>query len=279
VPAPGAGTIEDLLKDARKAGYPVTSRLVTDWVSVGLLDSPARHGVGRGKGTTKGAYSGNQRQLFLELLKERPKWTKIAPLTNVPIAWWAYFGDEYVPLRQVKRALDTWIKAADRSSPARSRLATQELVKLIESPDARDIRKRRLLRLLDQANAAGRVDDPAALQEAIQEVFDPKRTGRTLAPAGASISPEVLVYGMVLNSGALKALREHRVTDQTFEQARADLRQGLAGYLGDHPLLITSAEASVQHLFSAPLLQQFMSNACGDLVTAIGHQLTRKDGP
>src|SRR5207342_3529651 len=104
----------------------------------GLLDSPTRHGVGRGKGTTKGLYSGNQRQLFLELLKERPKWTKIAPLTNMPIACWAYLGDEYVPLRQAKQALDTWIKAADLSSPARSRLATRDLVDLIASPDARD---------------------------------------------------------------------------------------------------------------------------------------------
>jgi hypothetical protein len=35
----------------------------------------------------------------------------------------------------------------------------------------------------------------------------------------------------------------------------------------------------VQHLFNAPLAQQFIPNACRDLIAAIGHQLTQKDRP
>jgi hypothetical protein len=279
VPVPGAGTIDDLLKGARKAGYGATRRLVTDWVSQGLLDSPTRRGVGRGKGTTKGVYSANQRQLFMALLQHRAKGSRIAALTNIPVALWLYWGDTYVPLRQTKRALHTWIEAADRTIPARSRLATRELVELIESPDAHDTHKTRLLRLLDEANAAGYVDEPAALQEAIELVIDPDHTGRTLGPPGASISPEVIVHGVDLRSRALNALREDRVNDHVFEQARTDLRHNLTEYIRDRPQLIKDADASVERLFDAPLAQQVIPNACPDLVTAIGHELDQKDQP
>jgi len=47
VPVPRAGTIDDLLKDARRAKCEASRRLVTDWVSLGLLDSPTRRGVSR----------------------------------------------------------------------------------------------------------------------------------------------------------------------------------------------------------------------------------------
>jgi hypothetical protein len=279
VPAPGAGTIDDLIGDARKAGYTVTRRLVADWVSEGLLDKPTRTGAGRGKGTTKRVFSPGQRELFLDLVKERAKNTRLAPLTNIPVALWLYSGEDDVPLRQVKRVLKTWIQAADRPIPARSRLATQKVVDLIASPDARDTHKTRLLRLLDEANRVGRVDDPAALRKAIELVFDPDRTGRTLGPPGVRVTPEILVCGMVLNSRALKALREESVDDQVFERARADLRQNLTNYIADHPQLIEQAEGSLQRLLSIPLLQQYSSNACGDLLTAIVHQLTEEDRP
>jgi hypothetical protein len=279
VPVPGSGTIDDLIEDARKAGYAVTRRMVADWVSQGLLDKPTRTGAGRGRGTTKRVFSPGQRQLFLDLVQERAKNTRLAPLTNIPVALWLYSSDDDVPLRQVKRVLDTWIEAADRSVPARSRLATWELLKLIESPDASDTHKTRLLRLLDDANSAGRVDDLAALHEAIQLVFDPNHTGRTLGSLGVRVTPDALVHGMVLSSRALKALREDRVDDHIFEQTRAHLRQSLADYISDHPQLLAQAEGSMQRLLSVPLLQQVIQNACGDLVTAIGHQLTQEEPP
>jgi hypothetical protein len=281
VPAPGAGTIDDLLKDARKAGYPTTRRLITDWTSEGLLDSPTRRGVGRGKGTTKGIYSSNQRQLFMALLQHRAKGSRIAALSNIPVALWLYWGDTYVPLRQTRRALHTWIEAADRRVQGRSKTAASELVELLATPATHDTYRTRLLRLLDEANSLGRVADQDALEEAIDLVFDPDGNGRTLGPPGASISPEILVHGFMLRSRALIALKDqdHPISNQLFERARTDLRQQLLDYTRDRPQLITDADASVQDLFNAPLAQQFIPNACRDLITAIGHQLTQKDQP
>jgi hypothetical protein len=284
-----AGTVDDLLNDARKAGYPATRRLITDWASLGLLDSPTRHGAGRGKGTTKGVLSAEQRQLFLALLQHRAKGSRIAALSNIPVALWLYWGDSYVPLRQTKRALDTWIEAADRGVQGRSKAAASELVELLATPDTDDTQKNRLERLLHDANQAGYIKDPVALRKATELVFDPNHTGRTLGPPGASISPDILVRGFVLRSRALIALRADRlragpvsdqiVTDQILERARADLRQQLLAYTRDRPQLITDADASVQHLFSAPLAQQFIPNACRDLITAIGHQLRKEHRP
>jgi hypothetical protein len=279
VPAPGPGTIDDLLSDARKAGYSASRRQVTDWVFQGLLDKPTRHGVGRGKGTTKGVYSANQRQLFIALLQHRASGSRIAALSNIPVALWLYWGDDYVPLRQTRRALDTWIEAAERRVESRSKAAATELVELLATPDTDDTHRNRLLRLLDEANCTGRVADPDALEEAIDLVFDPDGNGRTLGPPAASISPKILVHGFVLRARALIALkdRDHPVSDQIFERARTDLRQQLLDYTRDRPQLITDADASVQHLFNAPLLQQVIPNACHDLITAIGHQLTQED--
>jgi hypothetical protein len=292
VAAPGPGTIDDLLKDARRAEYEASRRLVTDWVSLGLLDSPTRRGVGRGKGTTKGIYSANQRQLLMTLLQHRARGSRIAELSNIPVALWLYWGDTYVPLRQTKRALNTWIQAADRSAQTRSRGAASELVDQLATPDTHDTDRNRLQRLLHEANQTGYVNDPITLQKAIEVVFDPNHTGRTLGPPGASISPEILVREFVLRSRALIALRADRlktdgvsdqivsdqiVSDQIFEGARTDLRQQLIAYTRDRPQLIADADASVQHLFDAPLAQQVIPNACRDLLAAIGHQLAQKN--
>jgi hypothetical protein len=277
VPVPGPGTVDDLLADARKAGYSATRRLVTDWVSLGLLDKPTRHGIGRGKGTTKGVYSANQRQLFLTLLQQqRADGGGVRQLTATPVALWLYWGDTYVSLRQVKRALNTWIGAAEQRNETRSRRAARELIEQLATTDTRRTDRTRLERLLDEANRTGRVSDEAKLQEAIERVLDPNHTGRTHGPPGAQINPEVIVNATVLQSQGFLALAGQRVEDHIFEQARAELQLHLIGYIRDRPQLIKNADASVRHLFTTPLGQQVIPSACTDLIREIGHQLSEE---
>jgi hypothetical protein len=47
---PRCYTKAQLLEEARARHYPVTERLLTDWVERGLLGRPERHGQGRKKG-------------------------------------------------------------------------------------------------------------------------------------------------------------------------------------------------------------------------------------
>lgn len=267
------GTADDLLADARKPGYSVTRRLLTDWTSLGLLDSPTRRGAGRAKGTTKGLYSANQRQLFAVLLAKRANSTRVAHLTAIPVALWLYWGDDYVPLRQTKRALDTLINRYAHPGPGRSGLTTQALLAQLDHPDATDTNRIRLRRMLDQANHTGNIHDPEALAQALRAVFDPHNTGRTLGPPGARVGPESLVNVTVLRSRALAALEWHRVADAMFERSRQDLRDELAAYAAARPQLLTDADTTTRPLFAGPLLEQVIPSACHDLLLAIGRHI------
>ena len=93
-----------LVKAATDAGYSrVSDRLVTDWVSKGLLDQPERQA--RGKGNGRGAkyeWADRQCELFLSLLMHRDEVTYVDSLASLPVSMWLYWGDEWVPLRQVK---------------------------------------------------------------------------------------------------------------------------------------------------------------------------------
>src|SRR5205809_339547 len=96
-----------LLAEAQRAGFTASSRLITDWVSVGLLDQATRRGRGRGRGLTA-TWPEEQKNLFLTVLKKRQETARIAPLCNIPVFVWLWWGDSFIPLRQVRRALNTW---------------------------------------------------------------------------------------------------------------------------------------------------------------------------
>jgi hypothetical protein len=107
-------TASEMMTVARDRGYPVTRRLITDWVSIGLLDKAKRRPKGRG--STSGVWSENQANLFWTLLEKRRNQSQVAALANVPIYFWLNWGDEYVPQRQLRRAMRTWAKGACRTS-------------------------------------------------------------------------------------------------------------------------------------------------------------------
>src|ERR1039458_9645654 len=60
----------DMVAVARAAGYTVKPRLITDWVSLGLLDKPDQRGRGRGKGKQY-TWPPSQGRLLVTLLNKR----------------------------------------------------------------------------------------------------------------------------------------------------------------------------------------------------------------
>src|SRR4051794_29590144 len=101
-------TADDLVRLAARRGHSgATQRLITDWAAKGLLDRPLSPGLGRGAGSEKGTWSERQAELFITLLDKRRETKQIPTLCNVPVAMWLYFGPAYVPVRQVRRALET----------------------------------------------------------------------------------------------------------------------------------------------------------------------------
>ncbi len=171
----GSGTTETLLADAQARGHQATARLVVEWTRRGLLDRPVVRGKGQGKGRTKGEFSRNQRQLFLALLDKRALGaTQFRSLAQVPIFIWLYFGDDYVPTRQIVRALASWVGDAG-SSKERARETADQLIALHEHSASRPADRRRLRVLLIETIQSGRLRDRDELLDAVRDVFEPEK--------------------------------------------------------------------------------------------------------
>jgi hypothetical protein len=104
------GTIDDLVDDSHALSLPATPRMIRDWSERGLLGYPSQEGrgKGRGQGSRKATYGANQRLLFRNLLQLRASGYSVRELALVPIYLWLYWGDSYVDLAQLRRALRTW---------------------------------------------------------------------------------------------------------------------------------------------------------------------------
>ena len=102
-------TAAQMVHAAKDAGHErVSPRMVTDWAAHGLLDRPEDNGSrGRG-GKVPGTWNEHQFQLFLSLLEARVHAKAVADLCSIPVWLWLWWGDDYVPMRQVKTAMTTW---------------------------------------------------------------------------------------------------------------------------------------------------------------------------
>ncbi len=271
------GTTEDLLADARAAGHPVTARLVTDWVQRGLLDSPQRRGAGRGRGSTKGVFSGHQRELFATLLTHRARERRVSALAVIPVALWLYWGEEYVPLRQVRRALVTWLAAYRQPARDRADRLARELLAQLDHPDASDTHRRRFTRVVSTAIYRRGLDEQP-LHEALTAVFDPHNEGRRLGPPGATLDPHVVLTTALAYATAVDAVLRDTVTDQDFLQARQRHLDGLTAYLHQQPQLAAEA-GTLAGMFTGPSFQVLVNSACRHLLTALGFLLRSAQQP
>ena len=142
----GPGTVDDLVADAAEAGYQITVRLVRDWTQAGLLDRPHKRPAGKGHGSRQALYPENQRKLLLTLLSKRPG-NGIPSLARIPVGIWMYWGDEYEPLRQARRAMLTWI-GDPRSSLRRASETARTILGQLDNPAATPAARRQLRKVL-----------------------------------------------------------------------------------------------------------------------------------
>src|ERR1039458_149665 len=147
----------DMVAVARAAGYTVKPRLITDWVSLGLLDKPDQRGRGRGKGKQY-TWPPSQGRLLVTLLNKRAEGVGRITLTNVPVVLWLIWGEGYVPLRQASKALATWCQHNQRVGPTASNRTIDETLKQLDHPDATPEDRDNLRGLLESA-AYGNVLD------------------------------------------------------------------------------------------------------------------------
>lgn len=262
-----------LVRAARDQGYgEVSERLVTDWAANGLLDRPQR--TGRGKGRGSGAFyewPEEQLALFLSLLEHRAQVKRQAGLCVIPVGIWLYWGDQWVPLRQVKVALRTWWDGAGGTGLWRRASDNARTVVNAFAPrrSPADVKKQ-LRDELTQAiyGATFDVERIGPLVERLLEVGPGQGRWGPLQN-----TPEEVVDGMRAMIVAIS--RYDELSDGYFIECRARHRNMTIGYLRDYPRW--SSHPVYGSWFEAPDLQFLMNRACQILMMELGMRLITED--
>lgn len=267
-------TADQLLAAAGEHGLRATRRLITDWVSLGLIDRPHHPGRGKGQGSTDGTWSLPQASLFVDLLtlRQRPAnpVTQVAGLTNIPVLAWLWSGDDLdVPLRQVRRALATWCgrhRSRKQVGAARARSIAREMVKQIENPHATRSDRHALQQLLEQSIRQNTLDADQ-LRALVDRVFDPHQVGRSVGPAQAPLT--AASHSRLLEAQATGYLELETFTEQEFEDARVSYRQTRREYTELQPALASSREPSPLR-FDDIDFESVLNTACPNLLLTLG---------
>jgi hypothetical protein len=280
------GTIDDLVRDADMAGHKITPRLIRDWTEHGLLDKPQKRPAGKGHGSVPALYPANQRNLLLTLLHHRPG-NSISSLARIPVAIWMYWGDEWVPLRQARRALirylgdpasSTYAKDAKRATKERARAVAQAILGQLDNPAATPRARRELLAAVTDAAYTGE-PDLERLDHAYRDVFEPgadtirKATGHPSAP----FTIDAMIGLTEARLAAVNALTAGKVTDEALTSARDAHVFAYAEYATKQHLLAATEPAGTRHLYDPVTAEDTLSNCCGHLLTAIGLEIMHPD--
>jgi len=269
-------TAEELVEDARRAGFQVTVRLVTDWVELGLLDRPDKRPLGRGRGSAKGVWSQPQREMFVALLDRRATVTRVAGLANFPVWTWLVYGDDFVPLRQARRALKTWCgrhRGNRGLSQAEAGRMARNFLESIVRDDTRP-RDRAELRRFVVNSLTTMTLDTERFRDLVARVLDPAGTGRVIGPAQAPLTTDVVVTGV--ESRFLAMMRLDELTKAQFEQARLVYVITKQLYFAEWSELASAPEGDRVH--PQPTLEREVNQACFDLLTILGMNVLQPEG-
>lgn len=259
-------TQQELLDIAGRRGHTVSQGLVEKWVGLGLLDQGTRKGRGQGRGAWF-LWPDNQLQLFLVLLEKRSTVSRVRVLINLPVAVWVYWGEEYVPLRQVRRAMGTW---ADVRRP-RARHNWNAMAKRIVGGIAslgstRADREVAADLIADLART--RTGDVADLVVALEPVVGRENQ---LMFTDAPRAAEMLVAQVT----ALSRIQE--IPDEIFRWARAVSLYTQADYIAAQPALARDPRFGSMH--PSPTFDDFVRAACRNLIATLGLHLLHPSAP
>jgi hypothetical protein len=273
-----AGTVDELLADAAGHGYTATARLITDWVSLGLLDRPTRRPRGRGQGSAKGLYPASQRHLFLALLGKRDQGARhVDSLARLPIFIWLYWGDDYVPTRQVVRALRTW-HGGGAATREQAKKSAQRMLTLLDHPLAIPADRQTLVDVLTDIAWKGRIDDRASLEQAVRTVFEPPSVFRSFKraighPAAALITADTALGLFDARWAAWTAIEAEQIGEGELNEARQQHLRSRLEYVAELPMIQAHMSEPFAELFASETPQSLFDHCALSLSTTIGLQI------
>lgn len=256
----GRYTHDDLIAYADHVRPGATRRLITDWIGLGLLDRPAKPGLGRGRGSEPATWSSSQRELFLNLWRQRPS-ASIVQLSNIPVYLWMFWGDEYVPLRQVRRAMLTWLHRIEYVSVPAAEATAQQISHLF----GKEKRTRATRELLAEA-LRGRAPDLDQVREQVSRMEDSLPTEVVGADHDVRVDSHT-VMGLI--AARLKAERRlPQLPDSLYQWARFFAISAESAYARDQPSLAANRDHG--SLFSSRRPDNQAREACAVLLTLLG---------
>jgi len=264
------GTISDLVADAVAAGYEATPRLIRDWSEIGLLDYPTRRPAGKGHGSRPALYPASQRQLFVTLLMKRAEGNGPRALAKIPVAIWVYWGDRWVPLRQVKRAMRTWL-GDPRLSKRQARQTARQILNQFDSAVATPAARRDLLEALAETGYTGRADF-GQLENALRRVFEPGggTIRRAVGHPEAPLMTDSFVTGIRARLAGAARLKAGDITDAEFYFARHVHLVAYADYAMNRHSYAALAPEGHPDMYEEVTAERALNEACMHLLTTIG---------
>jgi len=262
------------VSSAREAGFDdVSDRMVTEWGRLGLLDIGER--VGRKDGRRGAFYTwpDNQYHLFVTLLGKRGDVRHTKALVVIPVGIWLYWGDEWVPLRQVRRALLTSVELyGPPASWERAEANAREVVASLRRDGAPGEEVARLHRTLALGLHNGKLD-PRNLRPLVAQVL--RSDGRIggWGPFGWDVNQVV----DMLRATTLGVKRIATATDEDLIDARDRLRTAILDYSVSWRRL--QELPGYGSTFERPTIDMVIERSCRDLATQLGMQaLAEEEG-
>lgn len=261
---------EDLIAYANAVRAGANRRQVTEYISLGFLDHPRKPGLGRGAGSAPGTWSWAQRELFRVLWAQRPMLTT-AELCNFPVYLWMFWGDEYVPLRQVRKAMKIWLSRVQFVSAAAADYAAGEMLRVFGKQASSSAKRQLLAQAL-----RGRKPDLDEVRKEISRAATSRAAIRVHGREQEVVVDERVMIGML--RGRLSAEEQlARFPDSLFEWARFFGLFGESAYAREQPALAMDHEHG--WLFSPRYHNDFMKSTCATVLTLLGASLGVKPNP
>ena len=244
----------------------------------------SRPGAGRGKGSKSGRWPGTQLELLATIVakREEVQGTKapIVALANIPTFLWLGWGEGYVRIRQVRRAVGTWAEFYQhlRGGCGRASTETARLAKMIKGPGARRADISAFANELAKLAISKQLEVTRKLLTLGDKVIDPEDLGREFGAPGASVDAKTLLTGVVVLQYAsehavddrladLRSSTEYWFTDWYYRQARQRWFESHYFYQHMQPLLRVVGPAE---LYRPRTLEDAGNDACRDVVMLMG---------
>jgi len=232
-------------------------------VTLGLLDA-ARPG-GRGPGGGRGGHwtwSANQRRLWLTLLDKRRGTDQPRALANLVVSVWLYWGEDFIPIRQLQRVLETYAEVRKSRRRHDYRSSARTLVSRIARPGAKARNKAALVDLLVDG-AWNRALEDDLVKPLLLDVAGPADPGAQLDGPRAHL---------ILAAEWAAVTKFQKLTDAHFRWARAFVLVTQADYALTRPELAADGRFGALH---QPFDFEHIANtACQDVLFVLGMALT-----